>query len=165
MWFQTYVFLWIISQEIRKLQNEMDKAKIKYEAARNITKRYQEIMRYMEEVLQQLEKTLVGRLIFIFFIHQFTFYLFICLHIFVNEGMSSLPCTTGQFGVRRGPGPGGTRSVRSHEQKGCEQQGRSKGRSNKLIPLRQHLKVQYSMQVEFFFSLFSDKISRNSISC
>ncbi|XP_022325699.2 outer dynein arm-docking complex subunit 3-like [Crassostrea virginica] len=36
-------------REIRKLQNEMDKAKIKYEAARNITKRYQEIMRYMEE--------------------------------------------------------------------------------------------------------------------
>nr|XP_034300244.1 coiled-coil domain-containing protein 151 [Crassostrea gigas] len=36
-------------REIRRLQNEMDKARIKYEAARNITKRYQEIMRYMEE--------------------------------------------------------------------------------------------------------------------
>lgn len=47
--------------------------------------------------------------------------------------MSSIPCTTGQLGVRCSPGAGGTRSVRSHEQKGCEQQGRSKGRSNKLI--------------------------------
>ncbi|XP_062582302.1 outer dynein arm-docking complex subunit 3-like [Saccostrea cucullata] len=36
-------------REIRRLQNEMDKARIKLEAARNITRRYQEIMRYMEE--------------------------------------------------------------------------------------------------------------------
>lgn len=45
LWFYIHIF-----QEIRRLQNEMDKARIKYEAARNITKRYQEIMRYMEEV-------------------------------------------------------------------------------------------------------------------
>ncbi|XP_056009397.1 outer dynein arm-docking complex subunit 3-like [Ostrea edulis] len=36
-------------REIRRLQNDIDKAKIKYEAARNITRRYEEIMRYMEE--------------------------------------------------------------------------------------------------------------------
>ncbi|XP_076091241.1 outer dynein arm-docking complex subunit 3-like [Mytilus galloprovincialis] len=36
-------------QVIRRLQNEMDKAGIKYEAARNITRRYEEIMTHMQE--------------------------------------------------------------------------------------------------------------------
>ncbi|XP_033732656.1 coiled-coil domain-containing protein 151-like [Pecten maximus] len=36
-------------KEIRRLQNEMDKARIKYEAARNISRRYEEIMMHMQE--------------------------------------------------------------------------------------------------------------------
>lgn len=43
----------------------MDKARIKYEAARNITKRYREIMRYMEEVYmhgKQLNNLLLFRI-------------------------------------------------------------------------------------------------------
>ncbi|XP_060071927.1 outer dynein arm-docking complex subunit 3-like [Ylistrum balloti] len=36
-------------REIRRLQNEMDKARIKYEAARNISRRYEEIMMHMQE--------------------------------------------------------------------------------------------------------------------
>lgn len=39
-----------VTQEIRRLQNEMDKARIKYEAARNISRRYEEIMMHMQEV-------------------------------------------------------------------------------------------------------------------
>lgn len=42
-------------QVIRRLQNEMDKAGIKYEAARNITRRYEEIMTHMQEVKRYAE--------------------------------------------------------------------------------------------------------------